>query len=126
MKISSIAAVWLLAYASLSSAQDGPASPANTDPILMVGMIITHLSDGDGSGPHHSIVAILSDKSQAHPVTIEFNRLEPVLQIGIRYSFSYKPSADGDGNAIRSNGRQVYELDEDSVTINPPASVHSG
>jgi hypothetical protein len=120
MKLQNIALVCLLAGTSLARAQDVPAPPANPNPIIIIGRIIAHAYEGDGNGSHHSVVVIISDDRPNHAVTIEFNRMEPALVIGLRFSISCKPLMDGNNVAILSNNRQVHELDEENITIDPP------
>jgi hypothetical protein len=106
-------------FISPSWSQDGSNSTTTPvrDPVTAVGKITSHAYDGDGS--RHSIIAMRLDKNPKKPVTIEFGRLEPVLVVGSRYSFSYKPVLSDSGDAVTLNGRQIFELDEQSVVLDP-------
>jgi hypothetical protein len=113
-------AILCVVFASLAWPQDDSNSttPTTRDSVTQVGRITRH--DHDADSPRHSIIALLPDKSPARPITIEFNRSEPAFDVGVRYSFSYTPIVDDNGYVHTNNGRQVFELDENSVVREPP------
>lgn len=110
-----------LCITSCSQAQEC-LTPA-TSAVEVTGTIKAYMTD---PGLNHTIVVVVPDSDQAKPLTLEFNRLEPVFSFNInkRIGFSYKAvTADQGGGSGCVSGRQVFMLDYEKITLDPPKNT---